>query len=58
MLVISHQPTFLNAFTEKVIELSLEDRGAFTYTGGYESYEAQKAQRDFEREKNCNENRC
>ncbi|PIS14550.1 hypothetical protein COT64_01965 [Candidatus Shapirobacteria bacterium CG09_land_8_20_14_0_10_39_12] len=51
MLVISHQPTFLNAFTEKVIELSLEDRGAFTYTGGYESYEAQKAQRDFEREK-------
>ncbi len=53
MLVISHQPAFLNAFTEKVIELSLEDRGALTYTGGYKSYEAQKAQRDTERERSA-----
>jgi len=53
MLVISHQPAFLNAFTEKVIELSLEGRGAFTYTGGYEDYEAQKAQRDMERERSA-----
>jgi ATP-binding cassette subfamily F protein 3 len=53
MLVISHQPAFLNAFTEKVIELSLEDRGAFTYTGGYKGYEAQKAQRDMERERSA-----
>ncbi len=53
MLVISHQPAFLNAFTEKVIELSLEDCSAFTYTGGYEGYETQKAQRDMERERSA-----
>lgn len=51
MLVISHQPAFLNIFTEKVVELSLEDRDAYTYSGSYTSYQEQKTQRDLEREK-------
>ena len=51
MLVISHQHRFLDVFAEKVIEISLEDRGAYTYTGDFSNYLEQKARRDLEREK-------
>lgn len=51
MLVISHQPAFLNTFTKKVVELSLENRDAYTYSGSYINYQEQKIQRDLEREK-------
>lgn len=51
MLVISHKPDFLKTFTEKVIEISAEDRSTFTYEGDYSAYLKQKAQRDQDREK-------
>jgi ATP-binding cassette subfamily F protein 3 len=46
LLIISHKQEFLEVFSEKVVELSLQDRGAYTYTGNYSSYLEQKTHRD------------
>ncbi|MBI4390147.1 MAG: ABC-F family ATP-binding cassette domain-containing protein [Nitrospinae bacterium] len=44
LLLISHDRRFLNGLAERVVEL---DRGTLTsYTGNYDSYERQKAERE------------